>query len=95
MALPVTASSAETGSDYIVKDAWDAFTYVYNPPLHLVVVSLDPICNVGIETRRTNAQMVRTGRRGTDPASLLEMAGLAVADVVKVLSCGTRHGAPR
>lgn len=58
---------------------------MYNPPLHLVVVSLDPICNVGIETGRTTVEMVRTGRGGTDPASLLEMAGLAVADVVKVL----------
>jgi hypothetical protein len=29
--------------------------------------------------------MARTGRGGTDPASLLEMAGLAVADAVKVL----------
>ena len=95
MALPVTASSAETGSDYIVKDAWDAFTFVYNPPLHLVVVSLDPICNVGIETGRTTVEMARTGRGGTDPASLLEMAGLAVADVVKVLVVRDPPWSPR
>lgn len=88
---PGHASSAETGSAYTVKDAWDAFTYVYNPPLHLV----DPICNAGIETGRTTVEMVRTGRGGTDPASLLEIAGLAVADVVKVLVVRDPPWSPR
>jgi len=58
-ALPVTASSAETGSAYAVNDAWDAFTYVYSPPPHLVVVSLGLICNVGIDNRPNH--------RGDDP----------------------------
>ena len=61
VSAPGHASSAETGSGYTVKDAWDAFTYVYNPPLHLVVVSLDPICNVGSETGRTTVEMAAPG----------------------------------
>jgi hypothetical protein len=65
----------------------DTLTYAYSLPLHLYAVSLDLAYDVRAEKGRIIVEMTRTRRSGTDPASLLETAGIAVAN-----TCGLRSG---